>query len=152
MTVVCVETHEAPSSESSTGGPPTRPLKARRTSPGLYQRASMRPAPRPKGHDPSRLALSKLHQVVLHFSHAELTNHCNACLHFCFSNSATQQLMTVMTPISNRLSRHGRNFVVQEHTITFTHKQWRFKLLSTPISRAGLQLSFQNPFLPHPWG
>lgn len=76
-------------------GLPIQPLVVERTSPSSQLRASTRPAIRPRRKDPSRLALSRLLKVVLHFLHAELTNHCNACLHFCFSD---QQLMTVMTP------------------------------------------------------
>lgn len=64
-------------------------LMARRTSPSLYRHANTRPAPRPKREDLSRLALSGVLQIVLHFLHAELTNHCNACSSLLFSKSAT---------------------------------------------------------------
>lgn len=74
---------------SSSGSLPIWPLMARRTSPSFYRHASTRPAPRPKREDPPRLALSGVLQIVLHFLHAELTNHCNACSSLLFSRSAT---------------------------------------------------------------
>lgn len=67
-------------------------------------------------------------QVVLHFLHTELTNHCNACLHFCFSRSETHDCHDphIQSSISLRPEPCGARIHNQSHSNIISN-QWRSK-------------------------